>query len=261
MFVRCRALSLNFAMPLGYVKLCAVLGAIGEVVAGDLKMSRVSLRDCGSFLDESSLADCIKRHALRGRYVLSEEDSKTLGNSLVPSVVAKEGAGDSAKETHCSDAVETSAGELTFTSACAFDGGIVAAAKAPSAHVKGLEQSNAIKCKNERYGDDLCDALRIQLVTWDGGERNDVQQMWAVASANERNMVVDRFAAAFVVYLRSLVFSWVSWMYRKCGAVGSNASCVAFCSLHARGKMSLVLSIFVLGRKGCVGLISKLGRL
>ena len=53
-FVRRRILQPNFAMLFDYVKLCSMMGAIGEVVVGDLQALRFILEARGLSLDEES---------------------------------------------------------------------------------------------------------------------------------------------------------------------------------------------------------------
>ena len=133
---------------------------------------------------------------------MSGEDLRTLSNSLAPRVDAQESAGGCAKETNSSDAVETAADEFISAPASSFGENFSAAAAAPSAHVTGLEHANQVDCKSEHYGGDLCDALRIQFVVWDHDVRNGVERVWAVASGNQRTMLVDEFVVvAVAVYL------------------------------------------------------------
>ena len=142
---------------------------------------------------------------------MPEDGSKTFAISLAPRALAQGSASgctteanSSDAETNGSDAVETAVDELISAPAGALGGNYSAAATAPSAHGEGLEQGKSVQCISDRYDGDVCHALRIQFIVWDHVVRNDVQQMWAVASAKQREMVVGKFAAAFVVYLGAL---------------------------------------------------------
>ena len=70
MFARRQIWFLHFVVSSGYVTLCSMMVAIGDVVAGDLRTLRFIFEECGSFFDEGSLGHYNDRRGWRQRFFI-----------------------------------------------------------------------------------------------------------------------------------------------------------------------------------------------